>query len=135
MTTHHRMLGSLRAVSARLNSPAVNAWMGFGQKLALAAGGVLAAMVVAGAPRVWTLAVAWLLLGYLAVTLVWVCATLPDDSVQLHALAAELRGCAGCRELGPLLTAPGTSGRVWRCECGTTWRPGTPGTGSGTRDG
>lgn len=44
------------------------------------------------------------------------------------ALAAEegdhRPGCEACRELGPLLTAPpGTSGRTWVCECGTTWTP------------
>lgn len=30
-------------------------------------------------------------------------------------------GCDACREIGPLLTAPGTSGRSWRCDCGTVW--------------
>jgi hypothetical protein len=31
-------------------------------------------------------------------------------------------GCDGCRDVGPLLTAPGTSGRSWGCgSCGTTW--------------
>jgi hypothetical protein len=32
-------------------------------------------------------------------------------------------GCAGCRVIGPLLTAPGTSGRTWVCECGKVWEP------------
>jgi hypothetical protein len=33
-------------------------------------------------------------------------------------------GCGGCREIGPLLVAPGTSGRPWRCKrCGTVWTP------------
>lgn len=31
-------------------------------------------------------------------------------------------GCDGCREVGPLLTAAGTSGRDWMCQtCGTVW--------------
>jgi len=30
-------------------------------------------------------------------------------------------GCDACRLIGPLLTAPGTSGRSWRCECGKVW--------------
>jgi hypothetical protein len=32
-------------------------------------------------------------------------------------------GCDACATLGPLLTAYGTSGRTWVCECGTEWRP------------
>lgn len=33
----------------------------------------------------------------------------------------------GCRIVGPLLTAPGTSGRDWRCHtCGTLWRGHRP---------
>lgn len=36
-------------------------------------------------------------------------------------------GCEGCRELGPRATAPGTSGRPWRCEtCATTWTSSGP---------
>jgi hypothetical protein len=30
-------------------------------------------------------------------------------------------GCEACRAVGPLLTAPGTSGRDWRCQCGQVW--------------
>lgn len=31
-------------------------------------------------------------------------------------------GCDGCRVLGPLLAAPGTSGRSWKCgTCGMVW--------------
>lgn len=26
-----------------------------------------------------------------------------------------------CSVIGPLLTAPGTSGRTWTCECGKEW--------------
>jgi hypothetical protein len=29
--------------------------------------------------------------------------------------------CAACLVMGPLLTAPGTSGRVWICGCGERW--------------
>jgi hypothetical protein len=41
-------------------------------------------------------------------------------------------GCDECRDVGPLLTAPGTSGRSWGCgSCGTTWpgqsAPAVPG--------
>lgn len=30
-------------------------------------------------------------------------------------------GCPACDVVGPLLTAPGTSGRCWACACGRTW--------------
>lgn len=37
---------------------------------------------------------------------------------------AGAAGCDACRVLGPLLTAPGTSGRTWVCGgCGTSWTP------------
>lgn len=41
-------------------------------------------------------------------------------------LAKGEAGCAGCRELGPRATAPGTSGRSWVCHCGTTWLGSPP---------
>lgn len=35
------------------------------------------------------------------------------------------QGCPTCTEIGPLLVAPGTSGRTWQCSvCGTSWTPG-----------
>lgn len=36
------------------------------------------------------------------------------------------KGCDACRVLGPLLTASGTSGRTWVCECGAAWSPDRP---------
>lgn len=36
----------------------------------------------------------------------------------------EAAGCEACRVVGPLLTAPGTSGRSWRCACGQVWPGG-----------
>lgn len=30
-------------------------------------------------------------------------------------------GCEACLVVGPLLTAPGSSGRTWVCECGAVW--------------
>jgi hypothetical protein len=36
-------------------------------------------------------------------------------------------GCETCTVIGPLLTAPGTSGRTWQCQaCGTSWTPTGP---------
>lgn len=47
-----------------------------------------------------------------------------DAAVLGHSGRAEAQivGCDACRVVGPLLTAPGTSGRTWRCECGAEWR-------------
>jgi hypothetical protein len=48
----------------------------------------------------------------------------PEGSVPVTAVRAALTGagCDSCRQIGPLLTAPGTSGRSWLCEtCGTVW--------------
>jgi hypothetical protein len=45
-----------------------------------------------------------------------------DEREQAPTAAAPLLGCAGCRDVGPLLTAPGTSGRSWQCgTCRTVW--------------
>lgn len=38
----------------------------------------------------------------------------------------DTRGCEACSVMGPLLTAPGTSGRSWRCGCGTLWASPSP---------
>jgi hypothetical protein len=36
-------------------------------------------------------------------------------------------GCDACRGVGPLLVAPGTSGRRWQCgRCRTTWSHADP---------
>lgn len=43
-------------------------------------------------------------------------------------------GCQACRVMGPLLTAPGTSGRSWACECGTVWEGRGAGAVSGKLD-
>lgn len=52
---------------------------------------------------------------------VWVWHSVPDCRVDCPAACAAERGCDACRVMGPLLTAPGTSGRSWRCECGQVW--------------
>lgn len=40
-----------------------------------------------------------------------------------HGTAGPVEPC-GCVEVGPLLVAPGTSGRSWKCgECGRVWSP------------
>ena len=36
-------------------------------------------------------------------------------------------GCDGCGAVGPLVTAPGTSGQSWQCQCGTVWSQSGPG--------
>lgn len=41
-------------------------------------------------------------------------------------LASGEPGCPACLEMGPRLTAPGTSGRSWSCHCGTTWLGSPP---------
>lgn len=45
----------------------------------------------------------------------------PSDQVGVE---RESPGCEACEVVGPLLTAPGTSGRSWRCECGRVWPGG-----------
>lgn len=51
----------------------------------------------------------------------------PAETFELHADAVAAvvdeheAGCAACRVVGPLLTAPGTSGRTWTCACGAAW--------------
>ena len=35
----------------------------------------------------------------------------------------EAQGCDACEVVGPLLVAPGTSGRIWVCACGKEWKP------------
>lgn len=45
------------------------------------------------------------------------------------------QGCLVCRVMGPLLTAPGTSGRSWACgECGMVWEGHGAGAVSGRLD-
>lgn len=46
---------------------------------------------------------------------------IPFDIVDRGASESGPDGCEACRVVGPLLTGPGTSGRVWTCSCGRTW--------------
>lgn len=46
----------------------------------------------------------------------WLCQSCVDGS--------EPEGCSICRQVGPLLTGPGSSGRSWSCsECRHVWSP------------
>lgn len=43
--------------------------------------------------------------------------------VSRETAPAGERGCSVCSVVGPLLTAPGTSGRAWTCgDCGEVWQ-------------
>ena len=47
----------------------------------------------------------------------------PPATPQTPTQPPESSACP-CATIGPLLTAPGTSGRVWHCrECGKVWEP------------
>lgn len=56
----------------------------------------------------------------------------PDET---GSATADVEGCDECRVIGPLLVAPGTSGRGWYCYgCGKVWSHNTQAADGGATD-